>query len=116
MSNPRGELTVSVGDKNYTLWLGMSVLAKLQAKHGEAFFDALEPPEDEDEVWFPDLQLIIDIVTFALERSHGDEVTPWLVDDLLAEHQDLLPRLMAAAFPEASEKGEGKLKRTKAAS
>lgn len=99
MSDPRGLINLSAGGRDYKLWLGMSVIADLQAKHGQDVIQRLQPPADAPENWMPDFQIIVDLILSALQRFHADDADRYVVDEILQENLDLLPRLLAAAFP-----------------
>lgn len=100
MTNPKGELILQAGGQEYRLHLGMSVIADVQAKHGQDFMTKLEPPEGATEDWLPDLAIVISMMTGALQRHHKDVADRFLVDDLLAENPGALANLLQAAFPE----------------
>ena len=103
MKSPKGELILSANGQDYRLSLGMSVLAALQAKHGQDVLSRLDAPEGAKD-WVPDLNIVIDLFLASLERYHP-EADRWLVDDLMAENGDALPQLMAAAFPDPDPAG-----------
>ena len=100
MADPRGALKVTAGGQEYTLWLGMSVLADLQAKHGDDVLTKLEAPADAGLNWLPPLRIIVDLLLGALQRHHADVADQYLVDDILAENSEVFASLMAAAFPD----------------
>lgn len=112
MTDPRGSLNVQACGKDYTLWMGMSVLADLQTKHGQDVLERMEPPENAGANWAPDMNIILDMVRFSLVRFHRDEIESdrYLADDILSENRDVFPRLMAAAFPDqkAPQSGNGR--------
>lgn len=111
MTDPRGLLTVTAGGKEYRLWLGMSVLADLQSKHGQDVFTKMDPPAGAGAEWLPDLNILIDMFLLALCRYHPD-ADRYLVDEVLAENADVFPKLMAAAFPEPDgDKGNARARR-----
>ena len=101
MSDPRGLLRLTAGGKEYRLWVGMSVIADMQAKHGDEFFRKLEPPEGAPSDWLPSFGIIVDMMLAALERYHADEADRFLVDEILAEHPQAFMDAIAAAFPDA---------------
>lgn len=115
MADVRGAFTVSANGKDYTLWLGMSVLAELQAKHGDDVLTKLDAPEGAGPNWLPPLQIIVDLFLGALQRYHANEADQYLVDDILAENGDAFAGLMAAAFPDQKAKPSGNAKRPKRA-
>lgn len=94
-------LRLTAGGKEYRLWVGMSVLADLQERHGQDVFQRLESPKDASAGWVPPLGVFVDLMLGALQRYHADEADRYLVDELLGENLDVFPRLMAAAFPDA---------------
>ena len=115
MTDPRGSFTVSAGGKDYRLWLGMSVLADLQDKHGQDVLQRIDPPADAGPNWMPPLRILIDLFLFALQRHHADEASEYLVDEILSENADAFQGLMGAAFPDQTEGKSGNAKRPKRA-
>lgn len=107
MTDPRGALTVQSGGKSYTLWLGMSVIAGLQGKHGQDVLQRLEPPAGAPATWMPDLGIVVDLFQLALQRYHPD-ADCYLVDEILAENAGALQSLLAAAFPQQGSDRGGK--------
>ncbi len=100
MGNVKGTLTVEVEGEEFTLFLGMSVIADLQAKHGQDVLERLQPPDGgANPNWVPDLSVVVDVVVGALKRFHPDAATRWTADDILAHHGEILGDLMAQAFP-----------------
>jgi hypothetical protein len=109
MTNPRGAFKVKANGQEYTLWLGMSVLADLQGKHGQDVLKQLEPPLGAGNDWLPPLCILVDMFLGALQRYHSDIADRYLVDEILAENGDAFEGLMAAAFPEQeTKKGNGR--------
>jgi hypothetical protein len=109
MTDPRGGLILSAGGKEYRLHIGMSVLADLQAKHGQDVLSRLQPPPDAAPEWMPDLNVVVDLFLLALQRHHPNEGDRYLVDDLMAENEGAFSRMMQATFPEqAPDRGNGK--------
>lgn len=115
MSHAQGKVTVTVDGRDFTLFVGMSVLADLQAKHGQDVLERLDPPEGAGESWVPDLAIVTDLFMGALQRFHADEADRWLVDDIIAENADALPQLMGQSFPDAPEDAPGNRKGPKKA-
>lgn len=95
----RGHLKLTAGGKEYTLFVGFSVLAELQARHGQDVLSKLDPPAGAGDDWTPDLAIVTDLFEGALQRYHADEADRWLVDDIISENMMALPRLIAASFP-----------------
>lgn len=95
--NPTGELVVQARGKPYRLHFGMSVIAELQAKHGDKLESILTMAETDGLL---DMSIIVDIFIGALQRYHADEADRWLVDDITSENQNLLPSLMRSSFPD----------------
>lgn len=99
-----GAVRVIANEKEYTLWLGMSVLAELQERHGQEVLQRLDPPasltKQEREKWVPELGILRDLFIGALQRYHAEEADRWLVDDILAQNADAHSNLMSAAFPD----------------
>ena len=102
MNDPRGVVSVQAGGKPYRLHLGMSVLAEVQAKHGQDALQRLEPPPGAGPAWMPPMQIVVDLIAGSLRRYHAEEIEadPFLVDDIVAENQGAFSDLMAAAFPD----------------
>lgn len=102
MADPRGTFAVEANGETYRLWLGMSVLADLQAKHGDDVLQQLSPPPGAGSDWVPPLRVIIDMLMGSLERFHADEADRFLVDDILSQNGagPVMEGLMAAAFPD----------------
>lgn len=97
MANVTGSVTLEANGKAYTLWLGMSVLAEIQDKHGDKFEELIAGIEDGK---MPSLSVVHSIFLGALQRFHKDEADRWLVDDLIAQNQNALGQLMAGASPD----------------
>lgn len=102
MANAQGSLIVSANGSDYKLWVGMSVLADLQAKHGQDALAQIEPPAGAKAGWMPDLSIVTDLFAGALQRHHGDVVDRWLVDDIIAQNADVFGKLMGASNPDLS--------------
>lgn len=115
MKNPTGLLIVTSQDKEYKLWLGMSVLAKLQAKHGRDCLNQLEISDESGEASPPDIAVIMDIILFSLSRYHKD-ADEYTADEIFSDNRDVISELLACAFPDAEVKDEnaGKLEAKKA--
>lgn len=103
-SHPKGELIAKARGKEYRLHFGMSVIADLQAKHGEKIDAILAGAEAGGDL--PDMAVVVDIFLGALQRYHADESDRWLVDDIVSENFNLLPRMMASAFPDPTQGGD----------
>ena len=114
MADPRGSLTVMAGGKNYRLWLGMSVLADLQDKHGQDVLQQLEQPADAGDGWLPPMRILVDLFMLSLERYHSDDAEKYLASDIIAENPDAFQDLIAAAFPD-QKPASGNAKRPKRA-
>ena len=113
MTHPKGELIVSAGGKDYRLHLGVSILADLQAKHGQDVISRLDPPVGAADDWVPELQIIVDLFVGALQRYHRDEADRYLVDDIMSENATSWQDLLQAAFPEPKAPTSGNAKRPK---
>lgn len=109
MANVRGAVSVKTGGKTYKLFVGMSVLADLQAEFGQDVLGKLDAPDGAGDDWMPDLKIVMGLFAGALERYHPDDVDRWLVDDIIAASPTGFAELMAASFPDAP-KGEAKSK------
>lgn len=99
MADPRGALKVTAAGQDYTLWLGMSGLAELQARHGQDVLQKLDPPEGAGEAWVPDLNIVLDLLLASLQRHHAD-ADRFTADEIFAENEGVVLQLLAAAFPE----------------
>lgn len=111
MANAQGKAKMTANGQEYTLHVGMSVLADIQEKHGLDALDRLEPPEGASKSWVPDLKVVGDLFLAALQRHHADVADRWLVDDLMAENTDGLESLMGGTFPDAKKNTVGKKKK-----
>ena len=107
-------MKVQANGEEYTLFVGMSVLADLQAKHGQDVLTQLEAPEGSGENWMPDLSIVTDLFLGALQRFHPD-ADRWIADDIIAENAEALPMLMQASFPDAKPSSGNVKSRKKAA-
>ena len=100
MADVTGALHHEFGGKTYTLRLTMSVLAQMQARHGDDFlsrFNAAEVAKS------PPFALMIDMVTLSLVRGMrlAEAEAADLADDMLTGDNELVANLLAAAFPDA---------------
>jgi hypothetical protein len=98
MAHPTGAVTLQANGKDYTLWLGMSVLADVQAKFGHEF-DAMLSGLDRDTGEMPNLSIVHALFTGALRRFHADEVDRYLVDDIIVQNPNALASLLMASTP-----------------
>lgn len=114
MVDVRGSMKVQANGEEYTLFVGMSVLADLQDKHGQDVLGQLEAPEGAGANWMPDLSIVTDLFLGALQRFH-EGADRWLVDDIIAENAEALPKLMQASFPDAKPVGNVKSRKKAAA-
>jgi hypothetical protein len=96
-----GALVLKARGQEWTLYLGMSVLARVQAKHGDAF-NALLNGESGG---LPNLAVIHDLFMGALQRHHAGQADEYLVDDIIRENAGAIGALMTAASPEPSAEG-----------
>ncbi|MDZ7823672.1 MAG: hypothetical protein U5K75_06240 [Ahrensia sp.] len=94
-----GRVDLKANGKTYHLWLGISVLADIQSKHGLDALDRLEKPAGASNNWMPDLRIVSDLFLGALQREHADEANKYLVDDIIEQNQGALPSLMAGSSP-----------------
>ena len=101
-AHPQGSLTVKANGKEYKLWVGISVLADLQAKHGQNVLERLDPPAGASEAWMPDLNILVDLFLGALQRYHADDADRYLVDEIMAQNGDAFAQLMGASMPDAT--------------
>lgn len=96
--NAMGALTLRVGDADYRLWLGFSVLADVQAEMPEQF-DAMMAGGATP------LKLVHRIIAGSLERYHPEQAADrFFVDELIDENRDAMQQLMGAAAPSAGGK------------
>lgn len=110
MANPTGELKLKARGKEYTLHLGMSVLADLQEQWGDKLDELLSPSKGRT----PNLKVMHSVFAASLERHHP-EADRWTVDDIIAENANAFADLLATAFPDAGEESEGTGKKKAAA-
>lgn len=113
MTDPRGALKVTANGQEYTLWLGMSGLAELQSKHGQDVLGKLEPPEGAGDAWVPDLNIVLDLLMASLQRHH-ESADRFTADEIFAENEGVVLRLLTAAFPD-QKPASGNAKRPKRA-
>jgi hypothetical protein len=102
MADITGTLTVRARGQEYHLHAGIRIMARLQAAHGQNVFQSLQPPPDAGRDWVPPLAIVVDLVAFSLDRHHAAEIKadPYLTDDIMQANPDLVPQLLAAAFPD----------------
>ena len=110
-TNPKGEMKVSAGGKEYRLHLGMSVMAELQEEFGD-LETVFAMPEDGK---LPNLKVVNAVFLKGLQRYHANEADRWLVDDIIAENQNAFVDLVGTAFPDPSEEAKGTRGKKKAA-
>lgn len=103
MGKVTGKSRVTVGENEYTLFLGFSGLAELQEKHGQDFLQRLMPPGDAPDGWMPPLAIVRDLILEALQRYHADEADRFLADDIFAADSGAVNALIEASFPEAED-------------
>lgn len=97
--NAMGALTVTVGRQPYKLWLGMSVLADVQARFPDHFDQLMAGT-----LAVPPLAMITAIVAGALERWHPEQAADrFFVDDLLNENEQVFTALLGASGPPAKD-------------
>lgn len=108
MSQITGVVTVRHKDKDYSLMLGMSGLAKLQQEYGKDLAPLVAMFEEKV---MPDFAVLLRVTQIALERYHPD-VNAWLADDLLQNDFSVGARVISEAFeqlqkatPAAARKG-----------
>jgi len=101
MTHPKGFVDLQANGASYRLHVGFSVLADLQAKHGQDVLQSLSPPPDAPEGWMPPLAIVIDLFLGALQRHHAEQADRWLADDLIAQNPGAFSQLLAATFPDA---------------
>lgn len=111
MANPTGELKLKARGKEYRLHLGMSVLADLQDEWGDKLDALLSPAKGK----LPNLKVMHAVFMAALQRYHASEADRWTVDDIIAENANAFADLLATAFPDPGEEGEGAGKKKAAA-
>lgn len=113
MVNVTGAYRARLGDREYTFWVGWSVLAELQERHGQDALQKLDPPQGAGDAWLPPMAILLDLMVGALRRHHAADVEDitaarYLVDDLIAANPGLPFSVMRAAFPEATASGNAK--------
>ena len=100
-----GEITASLGDRDYVLRLTMRSLAALQDEFGQELKPIMGLAEGE----LPSFKACLRLVELALQKHHPD-AGPDVADDILTAEMDIIARLIEAAFPDAGAKSEGKQK------
>lgn len=103
----RGVHRITHGGREYSFWLGWSVIADLQAIHGQDFLSRLDEPADaKPGTWMPPMSIVIDIVRLSLARYQPDvvadkEALRYLADEMLADNPGLGFEILRSAFPRA---------------
>lgn len=118
MTDPRGLLVLTAGGREWRLWMGMSVLAELQAKHGQGVLHRLDRPEGAPAGWMPKFAIVVDLLVGCLQRYHAEEADKYVADEIVQEHGvEVVLRLVSAGFPDQETKpGNRKARRAAAAS
>jgi hypothetical protein len=109
MADVTGAYRARLGEREYTFWVGWSVLAELQERHGQDALQKLDPPEGAGANWLPPMAILLDLMVGALRRNHAGEVESltearYLVDDLIAANPGLPFNVLRAAFPDQEAK------------
>lgn len=106
MAEPTGTIHEEFDGKTYALRLTMRSIATLQEKHGNNVAGILDGTAGE----IPSFSAILDLVSLALQRGEGvtAEQADELADDMLSRDQQLVGRIVQAAFPGAGgDEGNG---------
>jgi hypothetical protein len=109
MIDPTGAVEIQFGGKTYAMRLTMRGIARLQAKHGRTLAGLLDGTQGD----FPDMGVVLDLVSEALQRGEGLDSASAddLADEIATADASIIGRIMASAFPDA----EGNAQRKKAA-
>lgn len=103
MTNPMGELTVTVGGKEYNLRLTMRSIAVLQQEYGQELAPVLGLAPGA----LPDFGVCLRVVDLALRKHHPD-LEGDVADDILTQDMTIFGRLIQAAFPQPEPARPGK--------
>lgn len=98
-ASAQGIVSMQVNGESYRLHLGISVLAEVQAEHGQAF-EALIAGEVKG---LPDLRMVHALFGGSLRRYHPDKADDgFFVDDMYEQNPGALGELMSGSSPPAS--------------
>lgn len=97
MAHAIGDLDVRIGEQTYTLHMGFREIGTLQQDYGLNLAPLLTQPEAGG---LPDLLAFVRCVEVALTRYHKGS-DPTVADDILAVDPQIVPKLLAVAFPNA---------------
>lgn len=112
MSDITGSIIEEINGQRYTLRLTMRGIAKLQGSYGPTINGLLDGKAGS----FPDFNPLLDLVSIALQKGHGlaEADAEQVADDMVTADQEIIGRILKAAFPEA-EPGKTQGKKAKAA-
>lgn len=97
--DPRGLVIVRVRGQDWRLWMSLSVLADVQAQHGQDCLSRLDPPAGAGADWLPPLEIVRDLLMGSLQRYHADEADRWLADEIFGDDPMIVQRLILGSFP-----------------
>jgi hypothetical protein len=100
MIDPTGAVEIVFGGKTYAMRLTMRGIARVQAKHGRTLGGLLDGAPDD----FPDMSVVLDLVSEALQRGEGLDAAAAddLADEIATADATIIGRIMASAFPDAA--------------
>lgn len=97
MKNPTGSFEYEFDGETYELRLTMRGLARLQAKHGRTLGGTLDGTVGD----IPDMNIVLDIVSEALQRGGMDaKKADDLADEIATADPSIVGEIMATAFPD----------------
>lgn len=115
MADITGALHITHDGRELTLRLSMAGLGRLQDRHGPSIGGLLDEDRTEDQLL--NFGILIDAVSIALQkgmRMDADEADD-LADDLVSADQEIVARLLEAAFPAPLAARKGSAARGKSA-
>lgn len=108
MKNPTGALEYAFDGETYEMRLTMRGLARLQAKHGRTLAGVLDGSAGD----IPDMAVVLDIVSEALQRTGMDaKKADDLADEIATADPEVIGAIMATAFPDTEGNAKPKAKR-----
>jgi hypothetical protein len=107
MIDPTGAVEIQFGGKTYAMRLTMRGIARLQAKHGRTLAGLLDGTQGD----FPDMGVVLDLVSEALQRGEGLDAAAAddLADEIATADASVVGRIMASAFPDAEGNAQRKM-------
>jgi hypothetical protein len=109
MKNPTGALQYEFGGETHEMRLTMRGLARLQAKHGRTLGGMLDGSMGD----IPDMNVVLDVVSEALQRGGMDaKKADDLADEIATADSEVIGAILMTAFPDqgGNAKPRGKAK------